>query len=243
MTASLLASAIAALPVLSAEQPAPPPSTAPSPAEKNPLSTTTEPNPSTKPGEGTAMPAPEKSLAPPAPPGTAPQGSPAPPARGTLVPTPGEANEVDEVTLPAKPAAILPGQATWEQAVPSLKASFRRIEDALAKIGVRPTGRPLAVFTKTEESGFEYEAMVPVEAAPGTSSVEALRFGTTPSGKALRFKHLGPYDDIDGTYETFTAYLDAKEIAVQDRFVEEYATDLTDGTDEKLDINIYALAK
>jgi effector-binding domain-containing protein len=42
----------------------------------------------------------------------------------------------------------------------------------------------------------------------------------------LRFVHRGPYDDIDSTYETVTAYLDAKNIEVKDFFVEEYVSDL-----------------
>ena len=48
---------------------------------------------------------------------------------------------------------------------------------------------------------------------------------------------------VVGYLETLTAYLDAKDIVVQDRFVEEYATDLKDGTDDSLDVNIYALVK
>lgn len=250
MTAGFLVSLavafpLAAWPATGAEQAAPPPSTAPSPAEANPLSTTTAPNTASKPA-GTAMPAPDKSLAPPAPAGAAPSRPAAPPLRQTLVPNPGEPNDVDEVTLPAKPAAILLGKTTWEEALPSLKASFAKIEEDLAKAGVRPTGRPLAVFTKTEDSGFQYEAMIPIEAAPASSGAtegEGLRFGSTPSGKALRFRHAGSYDEISGTYDTLIAYFDAKEIAVQDRFIEEYVTDLSDAADEKLDVNIYALPK
>jgi len=70
-----------------------------------------------------------------------------------------------------------------------------------------------------------------------------MRFGATPSGRALRFNHKGSYEEIDGTYETLTAYLDAKDVVVQDRFIEEYVTDLTDRTDDKLEVNIYALPR
>ena len=64
----------------------------------------------------------------------------------------GEPGDVDEVTLPAKPAAILSGKTKWEEAVPNLKQAFARIEADLAKIGVTPAGRPLAVFTRTSTS-------------------------------------------------------------------------------------------
>jgi effector-binding domain-containing protein len=161
------------------------------------------------------------------------------------VETPGDANDVDEVSLPPKPAAILAGRASWEEAVPALKAAFVKIEEALAKDGITPAGRPLAVFAKTDDDGFQFEAMIPIASMPNPKPAETggLRFGTTPSGKALRFPHKGSYDEIDGTYETLTAYLDAKDVVVQDRFIEEYVTDLNDKADEKLDVNIYALPK
>ena len=226
-----------------AQQPAPPPSTAPAPAQSNPLPSTTAPNPPTDP-DRSAAPAPQQAIAPP----PAGQSGVAAPARPMLVEKPAEPGEVDAVTLPAKSAAILSGKTKWEEAVPSLKQAFSRIEADLAKAGIAPAGRPLAVFTRTDDDGFEYEAMIPVAtipAPPGPAPAEAdgLRFGTTPAGKALRFAHKGSYESIDGTYETLTAYLDAKDIVVQDRFVEEYGTDLKDGTDDALDVNIYALLK
>ena len=45
------------------------------------------------------------------------------------------------------------------------------------------------------------------------------------------------------TYETVTAYLDAKNIEVKDFFVEEYVSDLTSADDASLGINIFALPK
>ncbi|SDA34338.1 effector-binding domain-containing protein [Methylobacterium sp. UNC378MF] len=231
-------------PIAAQQQPAPPPSTAPAPAQTNPLPTTTAPNPVADPGKS-AAPAPQQSVAPP-PAGQSAVGAPAgTPARPTLIEKAGDPGDVDEVTLPAKPAAILSGKTKWEEALPNLKQAFTRIEADLAKLGVAPAGRPLAVFTRTDDDGFEFEAMIPVAAAPSPAPAETdgLRFGTTPSGKALRFAHKGSYESIDSTYETLTAYLDAKDIVVQDRFVEEYATDLKDSTDDNLDVNIYALVK
>lgn len=223
------------------QQPPPPPSTAPSPAQTNPLPTTTAPNPPQDP-EKSSAPQPEKALTPPAaPPADAkPQAA---SARPTLVESKGDASDVDEVSLPAKPAAILAGKAKWEEAVPRLRQSFARIEAELGKAGIAPAGRPIAVFTRTDDDGFQYEAMIPVLRAPEQKPEGELRFGATPSGKALRFAHNGSYEGIDGTYETLTAYLDAKDIMVQDRFIEEYVTDLKDGADDKLDVNIYALVR
>lgn len=240
---ALLAFAIACVPAGSgawAGQSAPP-AGSPSPAETHPLPTTTQPGAGTPQGEAgsepTTVPRPAQS-------GAAPAATPPAAALPTLVQTPGALNDVDSVTLPAKPAAILSGRTKWEEAVPNLKDAFRRIEAELAKAGIAPAGRPVTVFIKTEEDGFQFDAMVPLAAAPANPpQLEGLRFGSTPSGRALRFRHSGSYDEIDGTYETLTAYLDAKDIPVQDSFVEEYVSDLSDGVDEKLDVNIYALTK
>ncbi len=238
---ALFAALVLAQPALAQQQPPPPPSTAPSPAQTNPMPTTTAPNPPQDP-ERSAAPQPEKALTPPAaPPADAKPNAAS--ARPTLVGTPGDASDVDEVSLPAKPAAILAGKAKWEEAPQSLRQSFARIEADLAKAGIAPAGRPIAVFTRTDDDGFQYEAMIPVAQAPERAPDGELRFGTTPSGKALRFSHKGSYESIDGTYETLTAYLDAKDIMVQDRFVEEYVTDLADGADDKLEVNIYALTR
>ncbi|KAB1077816.1 GyrI-like domain-containing protein [Methylobacterium soli] len=231
----------------------PPASTVPPPAVTSPLPTTTAPD-TAKSGTGpSTAPSATQAVTPPMP--SPPPGVTAPASRQTLVAAPGDANDVDEVSLPPKPAAILSGKAKWEEAVPSLKAAFARIEAELAKAGITPTGRPIAVFAKTDDDGFQYEAMIPVAPVPDSKAAEGklaeagsgdggpLRLGTTPSGKALRFPHKGSYDEIDGTYETLTAYLDAKDVVVQDRFIEEYVTDLKDRADEKLDVNIYALVK
>lgn len=245
--ATLAAGLLALVPSLTTAplaQNAPPPTNAPSPAETNPLPTTTVPD-TTKSGPDPAAPAPQQVPIPrPAQAGAAQAVTPPASSLPTLVTVPGEPNDVDEVTLPAKPVAILAGETKWEEARANLRKAYKTIGETLTKLNLKQAGRPIALFTKTEDDGFQYEAMIPIEAAPaqGTEGGD-VKFGSNPSGKALRFKHSGSYEEIDGTYETLIAYLDAKEIAVQDRFLEEYVTDLGEGADDKLDINIYALPK
>jgi effector-binding domain-containing protein len=242
-----LAGVLALVPALTSAalaQNAPPPSTAPSPAETNPLPTTTVPDTS-KSGPDPASPAPQQVPIPrPAQSGAAQTVTPPPSTLPTLVTTPGEPNDVDEVTLPAKPVAILTGSTKWDDARANLRRAFKTIGETLTKLNLKPAGRPIALFTKTEDDGFQFEAMIPIETVPTQSpDGSEVKFGSSPSGKALRYRHSGTYEEIDGTYETLTAYLDAKEIPVQDRFLEEYVTDLGEGAEDKLDINVYALAK
>ena len=183
---------------------------------------------------------------------TLPSGGPAvAPAPGpnaalpTLVADPGDTGDVDEVVLPAKPVAIMSGQSNWENGLKTMRASFAHIREEVAKSGLVIAGRPITVFTDTSDDGFKYDAMIPLAAAPATPPTlpPEIRLSTTPSGKAYRFVHKGPYDEIDSTYETITAYLDAKDISAKDTFIEEYATDAAEPTDPALEINIFVQPK
>jgi effector-binding domain-containing protein len=171
----------------------------------------------------------------------APGVAPAAGERPTLVPTRGDPLDVAEVTLPAKPAAVLAGTTSWDDGFDNLKEAFARIEGELAKAGIKPAGRPVAIFVETDDMGFSYQAMVPVAAAAASrpNLTPEIGFGRTPEGKAYLFLHKGPYENIDSTYETITAYLDAKGLVVKDEFIEEYLTELTDRADDSLEINIF----
>jgi len=171
--------------------------------------------------------------------------APAATARSTLFPNPGDPVNVDEGVLVAKPTAVLPGTSTWDDGFTNLKAAFAKIEAELRKAGVAPAGRPLTVFVHTDDMGFRYEAMIPIAQVPeGRSELTPeIKFGKTPEGKSFRFVHKDAYDEIDGTYETITAYLDAKNIESKDAFVEEYVTDLTESSDAGLEVNIYVQPK
>jgi effector-binding domain-containing protein len=166
-------------------------------------------------------------------------------ARPPLVAEPGDPSNVDEVVLPERPVLVLAGTSTWEEGLKNLWAAFDRVEAELKRLGLTPTGRPVAVFTKTTDDDFGFDAMVPIAAAPTSAATPpaGFRFGTTPAGKAYRFVHKGPYEDIDATYETVTTYLDAKDILAKDAFIEEYVTDVKDPADPALEINIYVQPK
>lgn len=161
--------------------------------------------------------------------------------RATLVPVPGDPANVDDVTLPERPVAILSGMATWSEGYARLAGAVKRMEEALAKAGIRVAGRPLSRFLESDDLGFRYDMMIPVDRAPADRAglPADIRFGTSPGGRAIRFSHKAPYDEIDGTYEAITAYLDAKGVTVNDSFLEEYVSDLTNPADPSTEINIF----
>jgi effector-binding domain-containing protein len=188
------------------------------------------------------------------PPPTLPDPQPAPPAQqqtgvpnpnATLAGRPGDPSDVDEVQLTAKPVLLLPGQASWDQGFQKLSEAIALLRAEADKTGLKVAGRPLTLFVETDDNGFKFEAMLPVDKAAdgGKPLASGVRNGQSPAGRSLRFVHTAPYDDIDSTYETITAYLEAKNIVVKDAFLEEYVGELKDPGDPNLEINVYVQPK
>ena len=149
------------------------------------------------------------------------------------------------VDVAARPALVLKGQAKWDDSVKTLAAALAKVTAAATKAGLAPNGRPLAVFTDTDDNGFHYEAMLPIAKAPDgkIKLADGVEVGASPAGKALKFEHRGSYDEIDATYEAITAYLDEKGLDTNNIFIEEYLTNLTDAEDANVDVDIYVFVK
>jgi effector-binding domain-containing protein len=156
-----------------------------------------------------------------------------------------ESSTGQTVDLPARPFAYVEGKADRDEIYNAILGSLAAVKREFDKDGIKPAGRPVAEFVESDENGFRYHAGFPMESAPPdkTSLSDAVKIGQTPSGKAMRFQHVGAYADIDATYDAITAYLDEKGIDARDSFVEEYGNDVKDPDDPTLEVNIYVLLK
>lgn len=148
-----------------------------------------------------------------------------------------------QMELPARFGAYVEGKASRDDIFAALQAAFGKVNAALGGAGLKASGHPLAVFLEASEESFKFRAMVPIEAIPDgkTALGDDVKLGRGPVGKAMRFEHRGAYEDIDGTYEAITAYLDEKSIEALDIFVEEYLNDVTNPIDPNLQVDIYVL--
>ncbi len=180
---------------------------------------------------------------------TAPAPAPAPAAPTTGMGTPDKSPPDTSISqtldLPARPAVILTGKATWDNGFKTIQDSFARLNDALAKNNITATSHPLAVFTETDDNGFSFSAEIPLDKAPEgkTELTPDIKIGETPSGKAMRFQHRGSYDEIDATYEAITAYLDEKGLEARNMFAEEYLDTVKTSDDSALEVDIYVFLK
>jgi effector-binding domain-containing protein len=149
----------------------------------------------------------------------------------------------EEVMLASKTILYSKGSANWDSAFETLVDAFKKIHDTLEKQGMKPSGPPMTIYTATDDTGFEYQAGVPIAAEPKGPLPEGMAVGKSPDGRALKFIHRGSYDAMDSTYEAITNHLDEKRLEARDLFVEYYVTDPLTTPEENLVIEVYVPVK
>lgn len=174
-----------------------------------------------------------------------PSASPNAPTQIAPPTTPSQPGDVfgEDATLSAKTIVYVKGTGSWDKAFEIIRSSLKKINGYLDKEGIKPDGLPMTIFTATDDTGFDYEAAVPIAAPPKNPPHGDLAVAQSPEGQALKFVHRGSYEDLDNTYEAITNYLDDKRLEAKDMFIEEYVTDPATTDAKKLVVNVYVLIK
>jgi effector-binding domain-containing protein len=149
----------------------------------------------------------------------------------------------EEVTLAEKPIVFISGSGMWDSAFDTIVGGFKTVYGAMAKQGLKAAGDPMTIYTSTDDTGFQFQAAVPVEKAPTLAPDSGITAGTSPGGKALKFVHRGSYDAMDTTYEAITNYLDEKQLEAKDLFIEQYMKDPVTTPEDDLVIEVYVPLK
>jgi len=192
----------------SAQQPAPPPADQPAPA----------PAPTPPPDQSPPAPAP------------VPDQTPAPPPQADQF--------GQDLVLTEKTIIYMKGSANWDTAFETLVDTFKSLNAVLDKQGLKATGPAMTIYTSIEDTGFQFQAAIPIAEAPTNLPPGDVLVGKSPAGKALKFVHRGSYDSMDSTYEAITNYMDERRLESKDMFIEEYVTDLTTTPEDQLTINV-----
>jgi effector-binding domain-containing protein len=191
----------------------------------------------TPPADSPASPAP---AAPATPPAAAQSPTPASPPAAAPAQTADAFGE--EADLAPKTVVMVKGTANWDSAFETLTDSLKALGALLDKQGIKPAGNALIVYTSTDDTGFTFQAEIPVDQEP-KNLTKTMSMGKSPDGKALKFVHRGSYDNMDNTYEAITNYLDDKKLEAKDTFIEEYLTDPLKTAEDKLVINVFVPLK
>ena len=171
--------------------------------------------------------------------------TPAAPAVAPSPPAPAEGRDPfgEETMLTAKPIVYLKGTANWDSAYETITNSLKSLKAYIDKEGLKADGAPMTIFTSTDDTGFQFEAAMPIAEPSKNPPKGDIAVGTSPQGRALEFVHRGAYDAMDNTYEAITNYLDEKRLEAKDLFIEQYVTDPLSTDEDHLVINVYVMIK
>jgi effector-binding domain-containing protein len=174
-----------------------------------------------------------------------PPAAPAKPDAPPAAPAPAQAGDPfgENTTLTAKPIAYVKGTGTWDNAFEIITGSLKTVKAYVNKEGLKVDGEPMTIFTSTDDTGFQFQAAIPIAEPPKNPPSGAVAVGTSPEGHALKFIHRGSYDGLDNTYEAITNYLDEHKLEAKDMFVEQYVTDPLTANEDHLVVNVYVLVK
>lgn len=149
----------------------------------------------------------------------------------------------EEMTLAPKTIVYLQGNGNWDSAYETLVEAFKTLYAFLDKQGMKPSGPSMTIYTETDDTGFKFQAGVPVPEAPKNPPRGDIAVGTSPSGRSFKFVHRGAYDSMDAMYEAITNFLDERKLEARDMFVEEYVTDPVKTPEDKLVIHVIVPVK
>jgi effector-binding domain-containing protein len=149
----------------------------------------------------------------------------------------------EEAMLTAKTIVYLKGNGTWDNAYDTLIDAFKSVYAFLDKQGIKHAGPAITIYTSADDTGFQFQAAVPISEELKDPPKGDIEVGKSPGGRALKFVHRGSYDSMDSTYEAITNYLDEKRLEAQDIFVEEYETDPVKTPEDKLVVTVYVPVK
>jgi effector-binding domain-containing protein len=149
----------------------------------------------------------------------------------------------EPVMLPDRKIIYLKGHTNWDAAFDTLIDAFKSLNEYLDKQDIKPNGPAMTIYTQTDDTGFSFEAALPIAKTPASPPKGDIAVGQAPSGKALKFVHRGSYDAMDSSYEAITNYLDDKGLEAKDLFIEEYASDPGKTDPDQLVINVFVPIK
>ena len=170
-----------------------------------------------------------------------------PPAPATASPADKSANSAEpfaeDTTLTAKTIVYVKGNGVWDSAFDTISGAFKKLKTYIDKEGLKSDGPPMTIFTQTDDTGFQFQAAVPIAEAPKNPPRGDIAIGQSPEGHALKFVHHGSYDELDNTYEAITNYLDEKRLEAKDRFIEQYENGPVTADRRKLIVAVLVLLK
>jgi effector-binding domain-containing protein/uncharacterized protein YndB with AHSA1/START domain len=118
--------------------------------------------------------------------------------------------EVEVVTVePVTVAYVTATSARDAQAIgASIAAAYATVQKFIAAHGLKQTAPPITINTRWDDSGYGFDAAIPVDRAPDKAppAGSPVRTRQTYAGRALKTIHRGAYHGMTATYEKLFAW-------------------------------------
>ena len=241
--------------------PGPPPVVVPEPPRPGPMFVPETPNIQGSSAPVHAPPPPAaaetpKPVAPPPPPAAAeapkpvapvaePPAGPAPvpvPVPETTVPAEAPQPMTEEIEVAPKSVLFVTGVTTWDQAEEKLGGVFATLAQAAKKLGIADHGAPLVEYLESDSDDVGFRAMLPVSSLPKGKLPKGVKAGQSPSGKALKFRHNGPLDDLEEVYGRIDDELAKRGIEAK-TILEQYDEDALASPEDRVVVDVYVFVK
>ncbi|MFG1463800.1 GyrI-like domain-containing protein [Xanthobacter sp. DSM 24535] len=145
----------------------------------------------------------------------------------------------EEAQLTTFPVLAKTGSASWDTGFETIVATLKTITAEMNRLGLKRAGDVMVVYTASDDAGFEFEAQVPFTGATTQKPQGDVKLGASFAGKVYKFTHKGSFADMDDTYESIANFLDDKNIAAQDLYIEQYRTDPQTTAPDSLVVDIF----
>lgn len=118
---------------------------------------------------------------------------------------------IESRALGTRPTAVVSADLTVDELKIWLGEAFHTVADHLRATGNAPTGLPFARYHRLDENRFHVEAGFPV--AQHVEPSDGVRGSNLPGGDVAVTTHIGPYDDLEATYEALGTWLESRTAA------------------------------
>ncbi len=148
--------------------------------------------------------------------------------------------------LQVEPQTILYIESVSSQAADdiaeALADAYREISAFIVEHGLQVSAQPMAISRGWNDSGYSFDAAIPIAAAEVELSGN-VRIGETPAGRVLRVIHRGGYNQMMPTYEKISAYMGVHGLQESGISWEQYISDPGNTRTDELITHIYFLLK
>lgn len=165
-------------------------------------------------------------------------------------PAPGAKLEITLEEVPAVDLASVEGTVSLDPTAiaQTLGGAYEQIGAFMKNHGLRQDGARLAINRFYDESGWGFEAAIPIAGSPAAKAKAAasgglVKLGQGYSGQAVKGTHIGPYADLPDTYRQLEDYVAENGLESNGRSWEQYVSEPGKIPQEELRTDVYLPVK